>query len=289
MHGLKHRPVWDGEAQMVLGMQLIGRDGVGQVQHIGKEEQGVRLVVEYDELLTEDRRRKLTEIIPVGRGVDGVRGPSRSSLKSPPNRLRALIRPLPPSTPDATELTWKSGLWVDVRHNDGVDPTAFGRLGESKPAAVGVQYPPDAGVEYKERAEDTPPFESGLVGKEGGELKTPIPPDEEYKDDDAYILHMRYHMEVRMRKENSELHMHEVESRRTTLDHRSHVSSSREEKVKVVLKSSISILCRRRVPARWHEGTFQAATKSIIGNGLGFTDHRRLKIGLDGVVGAQDV
>ncbi|OAE34464.1 hypothetical protein AXG93_2886s1270 [Marchantia polymorpha subsp. ruderalis] len=119
-------------------------------------------VVEYDELLTEDRRRKLTEIIPVGRGVDGVRGPSRSSLKSPPNRLRALIRPLPPSTPDATELTWKSGLWVDVRHNDGVDPTAFGRLGESKPAAVGVQYPPDAGVEYKERAEDTPPFESGL-------------------------------------------------------------------------------------------------------------------------------
>ncbi|PTQ33187.1 hypothetical protein MARPO_0091s0046 [Marchantia polymorpha] len=75
-------------------------------------------VVEYDELLTEDRRRKLTEIIPVGRGVDGVRGPSRSSLKSPPNRLRALIRPLPPSTPDATELTWKSGLWVDVRHND---------------------------------------------------------------------------------------------------------------------------------------------------------------------------
>ncbi|KAG6552628.1 hypothetical protein Mapa_005828 [Marchantia paleacea] len=79
--------------------------------------QGKR-VVEYDELLTEDGRQKLTEVIPVGRGVDGARGPSRSSLKSPPNRLRALVRPRPPSTPDATKLTWKSGLWVDCRHKD---------------------------------------------------------------------------------------------------------------------------------------------------------------------------
>ncbi|BBN10151.1 hypothetical protein MPTK1_5g01320 [Marchantia polymorpha subsp. ruderalis] len=100
---------------------------------------------------------------------------------------------------------------------------------------------------------------------------------------------MRFHMEARMREENSELHIHDVESRRTTRDHRQHVSSPGEEKDEVVLNSSISILCRRGVRGRWHRGTFQAATGSIVGNGLGFPDHRRLEIGLDGVAGAQDV
>ncbi|OAE29227.1 hypothetical protein AXG93_4712s1000 [Marchantia polymorpha subsp. ruderalis] len=52
----------------------------------------------------------------------------------------------------------------------------------------------------------------GGRGSDGrGELETPIPPDKEYKDDDGYLLHMRFHMEARMREENSELHIHDVE------------------------------------------------------------------------------
>ncbi|KAL2620318.1 hypothetical protein R1flu_000523 [Riccia fluitans] len=79
--------------------------------------QGKR-VVEYDELLTEDGKKKLIESVPVGRSVEGVGALPRSFLRFPPCRPRSLIRPRPPPTLDAAKLSWKTGLWVDCYHKD---------------------------------------------------------------------------------------------------------------------------------------------------------------------------
>ncbi|KAL3681613.1 hypothetical protein R1sor_024569 [Riccia sorocarpa] len=79
--------------------------------------QGKR-IVEYDELLTEDGRKKLIESVRVGRSAEGVRTFLRSSLKPALSRTRSLIRPRPPPTQESAKLSWKTGLWVDCYHKD---------------------------------------------------------------------------------------------------------------------------------------------------------------------------
>ncbi|CAM6109439.1 unnamed protein product [Calypogeia fissa] len=100
-----------------------------------------RRLVEYDELLTDDGREKLTENIPVGRYVDGGRlGPARQPWKSSAKRPRTLLRPRPPPLPDPFSISWSQGLSVECFFKDawweGVLTEAIPNMSRQKRASV---------------------------------------------------------------------------------------------------------------------------------------------------------